>query len=217
MLNSIYDKTKEWENVAIVIIWLFQISAILGIISGFQEWFITKTPLNLLIFLLLTISLFPIRTTKSFLALGLFFFLGIFVEWCGVNYGLFFGNYWYGDNLGIKFQGVPLLIGVNWAILVFITACMGQAILKSWISIFIGALLMVLLDLFMELPAHEFDFWHWEQGHPPLQNFIAWFIVALIMHTIYFILKIKGNLRLSIHLFFAQLFFFILCYGYFKA
>lgn len=207
---------KEQETVAVVVIWLFQVSALVGIVAGFQEWFINKTPLNLLIFFFLLILLFPVREAKSIFALSLFFVLGIFVEWCGVNYGLFFGDYHYGENLGWKFQGVPYLIGVNWALLVFITARIGQWITRSWWSILIGAALMVLLDLFMELPAHEFDFWHWTGGHPPLQNFIAWFVVALIMHTVFYLLKITGSLRLSGHLYMAQLFFFIVCYVYFN-
>ena len=43
-------------------------------------------------------------------------------ESLGVNYGLIFGNYEYGNNLGFKFFGVPFLIGINWIILTAISA-----------------------------------------------------------------------------------------------
>ena len=37
------------EHYAIGILWLFQFSAIVGIVLGFQDWFIEKTPLNLIL------------------------------------------------------------------------------------------------------------------------------------------------------------------------
>ena len=34
-----------------------------------------------------------------------------------VSYGIIFGNYKYGEILGYKVLGVPLIIGINWCIL----------------------------------------------------------------------------------------------------
>ena len=39
-------------------------------------------------------------------------------EAIGVNTGLLFGTYEYGANLGFKIFGVPLIIGVNWTVLI---------------------------------------------------------------------------------------------------
>lgn len=37
-----------------------------------------------------------------------------------VSYGIIFGNYKYGEILGYKVLGVPLIIGINWCILTLI-------------------------------------------------------------------------------------------------
>jgi putative membrane protein len=46
---------------------------------------------------------------------------GFFIEVIGVNTGQIFGDYIYGTALGIKLWATPLLIGVNWLILVYST------------------------------------------------------------------------------------------------
>ena len=47
---------------------------------------------------------------RELLCIVLIFWTGIFVEFLGVNYGLLFGEYLYGRNLGPKLFGVPFLI-----------------------------------------------------------------------------------------------------------
>ena len=42
----------------------------------------------------------------------------------GANTGLIFGNYTYGNILGMKVLGVPLIIGLNWFIVMY---CAGVA------------------------------------------------------------------------------------------
>jgi putative membrane protein len=55
-------------NFGIFLIYLFHISAILGAIIGFEEWFITKTPLNLSLMLVILIWLFPIDSARKSMA-----------------------------------------------------------------------------------------------------------------------------------------------------
>ena len=52
-------------------------------------------------------------------------------EILGVNYGLIFGKYDYGDNLGLKLLGVPLLIGLNWVVLTFICGSISNHFIKN--------------------------------------------------------------------------------------
>ena len=49
------------------------------------------------------------------------FLIGMIAEILGVNFGIIFGEYEYLDNLGIKIFGVPIIIGVQWILLTFIT------------------------------------------------------------------------------------------------
>ncbi|MEM7485344.1 MAG: carotenoid biosynthesis protein [Bacteroidota bacterium] len=197
---------KLW--IAIGLIWLFHISGIIGISIGYQDWFLTKTPLNLFVCLILFIWLFPINSKKKIAATLLFFFMGMFSEWLGVNYSSLFGEYAYGSNFGPKLDGVPFLIGCLWALLAFITASMVEIFkIPRWVKLVVSALLMVTLDFLMEQSAPSFDFWDFE-GHIPIKNYVTWFILGFIMHVIIWKYKMYGNTILSYNLYVAQFLFF---------
>jgi len=201
---------NRYINLAIFIIWLFHISAIIGISLGYQHWFVSKTPLNLLVQFILLILCFAINTPKKWLVFVGCFFTGILIEAIGVQHSFVFGSYYYGENLGLKILNVPLLIGINWAILVFITAAISNKISNNFfIKTTLGAALMVGLDIFMERVASAFDFWHFTNGHPPLRNFVTWFLVAFLLHAIVQYFKLKGNVKFALHLYVAQLVFFV--------
>lgn len=196
----------------VFLIWLFHISGLLGIYFGDQDWFIVKSPLNLSVSLIIFIWLYPINTIKKISVFGIFFLLGMFAEWLGVNFGVLFGNYSYGENLGFKLSGVPYLIGTYWALLTFITAEIAKKLVANrWAKITTGSLLMVFLDFLMEKNAPAFDFWQFI-GVIPLENYITWFLIGFLMHLIFEKSKLEGNSQLSIHLYCAQVIFFSFFY-----
>ncbi len=136
-------------NIAIGTIWLFHISAMIGIAIGHQDWFVEKTPLNLCLSLFLFLIFFPINTLKKGVAFAIFCAGGIFAEWLGVEHQLLFGEYAYGHNFGPKLDGVPYLIGAYWAILTFVTASILDY--TKWhnaFKILLATVLMVILDFF---------------------------------------------------------------------
>ncbi len=203
------------EPLSIFTVWLFTISGIIGMSIGYYEWFIVKTPLNLLVLFGLLVINFPINDVKKIGIAILFFVAGFMVEWLGVRYGILFGVYTYGSNLGPKIDGVPLLIGVNWAMLTLASAAIAQHFLtKKWFRAAFGALLMVSLDFFIEPAAPLFDFWTWDLGYAPLQNFVAWYIISFLLHLIYTNTNIKGEFRFSLHVFLAQFVFFLYFFFY---
>ncbi|MGB6151055.1 MAG: carotenoid biosynthesis protein [Pricia sp.] len=207
------DITVKQIYIAAGIIWLFHISALIGITLGYVDWFIEKTPLNLCICLILFIWVYPIRTTKHLLAFLIFFSGGMLAEWIGVKYGLLFGTYEYGGNFGPKVDGVPYLIGAYWALLTFITASISEFIAKSVaVKIVIAATLMTFLDYFMEHSATRFDFWEFKGGLAPIENYITWFVLALLFQGILRYLKTSGNRFFALHLYAAQLIFFVYLY-----
>ena len=109
-------------NFAIGVIWLFHLSAMVGVTIGEVDWFIQKTPINLMLQSILLFLVFPIAKKYSFGLFVLMFCIGYGVEYIGVKYGIPFGEYSYGNNLGPKLGDVPLLSGTNWALLVFVTS-----------------------------------------------------------------------------------------------
>ena len=205
--------TINKQNISIFIIWLFSISAIIGIYFGYINWFIPKTPLNLLLGTGLLFWNLPINSLRKIAVWVIAFSVGMTIEIVGVQTGEIFGTYYYGENLGLKFMGVPFLIGVNWAVLSFITAAISSRLTKDFSrSIMIGTSFMLGLDFLLEPLAGIFDFWHFEGGIVPIQNYVAWFVTSfflqfLIRKTIYF-----DKPYFSTHLFLTQIIFFGSCY-----
>ena len=195
--------------ISIFIIWLFNISGILGILSSYSSCFLGYTFLNLLIYVVLITWNIEHIFKKFLVAFSIPFFIGFLTEYLGVNYGLLFGTYSYGDNLGFKIWGVPLMICVNWALLTFITADLSRIIHENIIvRSFLGGLLMMILDVIMEVSAPRFDYWQFENNTIPLKNYIAWFIIGSVAHFFYNQITLKTNMKLSIHIFVAITFFF---------
>lgn len=212
---AIFTNKFNTRTYSIFLIWLFPLSAIIGISLGHYDWFISKTPLNLLIVLLLLIINFPINTISKIAATVIFIVSSLLVEWVGVKFGFLFGAYQYGQNLGIKVDGVPLLIGVNWAVLILVTGAIADKFVKpTFLKILLGALLMLLIDIFIEKSAPPFDFWVFELGYAPIRNYVGWFVVSIVLHFVYRLLNTKGDFTFSCHLYVAQLLFFIYFYGF---
>ncbi len=194
---------------SIFIIWLFAISGIIGVSSGAQDWFLSLTPLNLLLSLGMVLWHIKGYNYKVIIGLAIPFFLGFIAEALGVNFGLIFGTYIYGENLGYKVFGVPLMICVNWTLLTATTADVAKYISKnSVISALIGAALMTGLDFILEVSAPRFDFWEFENGVVPIQNYIGWFVTAFIAHLGYQSFKVKTNTIISWHVLISIILFF---------
>ena len=121
------------------------------------------------------------RNWKFYGSLILIALIGFFLEVLGVKTGLIFGSYSYGKSLGLKALSVPILIGINWAILLYCTAQFSR-IKNQILNALFGAFMMVFLDFFIEQNAARFDFWYWKNNIIPLQNYIAWFIISFALN-----------------------------------
>jgi putative membrane protein len=115
------------------------------------------------------------------------FLVTLFLEIVGVATSLVFGAYTYGNTLGLKLLGVPLLIGINWTIIILgIADVVRQKVTNNALAALITASLTVLFDYVMEPVAIAFDYWNWTAGPIPLQNYIAWFVIAFLFSYLYF-------------------------------
>lgn len=195
-------------QIAITVLWLFHVSALIGILLGYDQWFVTKTPLNLLLCAMaIVVCIFEHKRLIAALAIPLV--LGLVAEWIGVHTGLPFGVYSYGDNLGPKVAGVPLLIGVNWAILTFATAGIASEwATNRWSRAALGAVLMTALDIWMEPVAPLFDFWTFDGGQAPLLNYGGWLLVSFVIQLLYIPFEVHCARSLRWHLYALFLLFF---------
>ena len=198
------------KYVSVFVIWLFHISGFIGIAFGNRELFAAFTPINLFISFYLLFSNqieFSNRNLMSCLAI---FLIGMVAEILGVNYGFIFGEYIYLENLGYKIFGVPVLIGVQWILLTFITGSFSSHLfqknkLKSIIS---GVLIMILLDLLIEPIAPKLGFWVFSSSVAPFQNYLGWFIIAFFCQIAFQFGINKKEKTFSFHLLIINFLFF---------
>ena len=197
------------SKISVFIIWLFHLCGMVGISYGNKDFFLAFTPINLFIsFVLLFVNQKQLES-KELKSAFLIFFIGMVSEILGVNYGLIFGDYVYLDNLGVKILGVPVLIGVNWIILTFITGSLSSFIFKNkYVSIFMGAILMIGLDLLIEPVAPLLGFWIFDLQKVPLQNYLGWFVIGMITQALFQFKIAEKELTFSTHLLIINAIFF---------
>lgn len=180
-MSTTLHQNKRLKKFGILWIVLVHFFGILGVYF-FSDWFLPATPLVILssaIIVLLRYERFRESRVVAFLLIAV---VSFFVELYGVKMGNLFGVYTYGENLGPKVCGVPLIIGVNWAALIMVT----QQLTTNYIGIegrFLSSLsvatLMTAFDFLLEVLAPTFDFWSFtDLNYAPPQNFIAWFVVS---------------------------------------
>jgi putative membrane protein len=152
------------------------------------------------------------KNIYNYLYLFFLFFVGFFIEVIGAKTGAIFGWYKYGNNLGIKWMDVPILMGVNWMSLTYGAAMLGYLISgKMFWQWFWAALFMVLIDVFIEPMACKLDFWCWNNFTlPPPQNFAAWFIISYLLSIPFRLLKHNHETRFAAIYFIIQTLFFML-------
>lgn len=177
---------KELRFFSIFTVWLINISGFFGILSDQKEFFLSSSPyvLTLTLFLLIVNN----SINKKFLIrLFLIFSLGFTVEIIGVNFSIFFGEYKYGNNLGIKIFDVPIVIGFNWVLLIILTGNFAHKIFPKSIilRVLTGSIMMILLDLLIEVSAPKLDYWEFTVNPVPLSNYLWWFIFSILFHFIY--------------------------------
>jgi putative membrane protein len=186
-LTSIFKRYLDWILIAIALV--FYTVGTIGILDeNNRHWFLGLTPFNLILsFLILLTASNPNR--KSLIAvLCVSLFTGLTVEWIGVHTGLLFGNYYYGNNLGYKYFEVPLVIGLNWGLLVVCSGSIAKRFKFGTINtVILGAALMTGLDYLIEPVALKSDFWHWQNEQIPAYNFVCWFLVSLPLQWLNYI------------------------------
>ena len=144
----------------------------------------------------LTLYLYRIKPIKiEWIIIFLVYLITFFSEWIGVNYGWLFGSYEYGDSLGFKIDGVPIIMGANWLLLGLVCRDIVKKIITNhWLIIILSALLMVLIDTLIEPLSNRLDFWTWKNNIIPFSNYKDWFLIALLNQYIFSFLKFKKDM-----------------------
>jgi putative membrane protein len=225
--NLLLHITKIQIATAIAI--LFHFFGVIGILFWDKNFFIGNTPLNLLLMLGLLWWTQENRNFSFILFAAIAMFTGYVVEVIGVNTGMLFGNYYYGNVMGLKWKNVPLLIGANWWITIYCCGIFVHTLLdkivhrlhhekgalvpklKALSVIVDGATLAVAFDWLMEPVAVKLGFWFWKgDGNIPLYNYVCWFIISAILLSFFHFSAFPKRNKFAIHLLLIQAMFFLL-------
>ncbi|WP_462318509.1 carotenoid biosynthesis protein [Marinilabilia sp.] len=156
--------------------------------------------------------LFHKKWNLAFIASSVFVLLGgFFIEAIGVSTGIIFGEYQYGEALGPKIMHTPLLIGLNWWMLIYVIWQMVQKVTTDTFNqLILGASLMTGYDIFLEPVAMATDMWGWQGDIVPVQNYLAWFIISFIFFATFKLSKNRYNNPVAERLIVTQIAFFVL-------
>lgn len=216
-------------QVATAVAILFHTIGLVGILFFDKNFFIKTTAANLLLMFILLIYTQQ-RPYKHFIVLLLICFaIGIVVEITGTHTTALFGKYRYGNVLGPTIQGVPLIIGINWFIVIY---CCGITIqtmlskvldklteqtgaprpsLKAMSIIVDGATLAVMFDWLMEPVAVKLGYWQWlGNGEIPFYNYFCWFIISVLLLIVFQFAQFPKQNKFAVNLLLIQAMFFLL-------
>lgn len=203
------------ENKAIAVLVILYSVGIGATLIGY-EGILRLTPINLLVSLGIMLWFHPYFERRFVLYAGIVFFSSFIIEWAGVRTGKIFGQYFYGENLGLKIFDVPLVIGVNWLMLSYSSMHVVHKLIGKFslpnpelLHAFLGAILMVMVDVLIEPVCGRMDFWYWKNQLPPINNYTAWFSFALAFNFMYAKFQLPRGNRVALWLFGLQIVFFM--------
>jgi putative membrane protein len=207
-----FEKVGKYKELLLLgILLIFYAVGTVGILSDQRDWFLSLSPFNLLLsFVCLLLSYKRLSFSLGitiFIAAG----IGFLAELIGVHTGFLFGDYWYGENLGTKLFEVPLIIGVNWAMLSLIsTAFFLNSKQSIWVKALFSTSVMTALDVIMEPVAMQSDFWQWAGGQIPIYNYVCWWVIGYLVHLILYKHRLHEQNKVSVGLFFILILFFLI-------
>lgn len=211
-LRAVHNKTLITKTrVGVAILVLFHLVGIIGLTSDqYTILFAQLTPLHLILSATILFYFHKTWSYSFFLFVFITFNVGFFVEVLGIQTGSIFGQYSYSSVLGPKVFDTPLIIGINWLMLVYATGIIGNYIGgRKFIKALIATILMVLLDYFIEPIAIKLNFWQWESNNVPVQNYIAWGLISFVLLYIFYLSPFKKYNPIALSFYIIQLLFFL--------
>lgn len=187
-------KAKKNLYFDIIFISVVYLAGIIGI-HFLESAFFLKTSFVSILIPLFLFCYRSVRGVRDYILFFIIFLIGYFAEYLGVNHQILFGQYAYGETLGIKLYGVSLIIGLNWLLLAVTTRAVVTRFIKNdWFIVLLASLLMVGIDYVIEPVAPTLDFWRFEDNPVPFSNYRDWFFVAVFMQYILSFRELKSTM-----------------------
>ncbi len=199
------------ERVVKIVVVIWYLVGIAGfLIQPLRPLFQMLTPFGMLMAAVLLLYFHEPKNIKAWLIFAGIALAGFFAELIGVNTQQLFGHYEYGNSLGLKLWNTPLIIGINWLVLIYCISAIFRPIRDNWYFPLVGAAAMVAFDWIMEPVAMATGMWNWIGQEIPLKNYTDWFLISGFLFLMIRILKLEINNRIASQLFVMQFAFFLL-------
>lgn len=201
--------SERWIRIILLILYI--VGAVGMLMPSTRTSFVQLSALNLAISFAGLIASRKTNRTTFLVFLSIAFVIGITVELIGVHTSYLFGSYYYGNSLGWKWYGVPVIIGLNWGILTVTSAAVIHRLqFNKHIEAILSAILMVVFDYILEPVAIKLDYWQWTEGEIPVFNFICWMGVSYLLQWIYQRMRLAEVNKVAESLFLMMFIFFTL-------
>ena len=201
-------------NTAISVLTILYIVGIAGFLFKIHPDFPRLTPINLVVSLGIGLYFHPNWSAKFIVWCLITMLVGFFIEVAGVNTGLIFGQYKYGESLGFKYLDTPLSMSINWILTAYSASALVSLATKDtthwFIKSLLAAALMTSLDSFIEPVAPRIGMWTWENGIVPFQNYIGWFCTSLPIQMLFFFFIRSAKNKVAVAVLILQFIFFLL-------
>lgn len=166
-------------------------------------------PVLLITFLYIVYTLRKEIKPKVITVFLISYLLTFIVEAVGVATGSIFGEYTYGTVLGIQLFKTPLLIGLLWVFVVWGSYQLNEYFVKNkHLRVLFTGITVILFDILLEPVAITLGYWSWSGGGIPLQNYLAWGIIGIIVASLFAYTNIKIKNKVLSYFFVIQFIFF---------
>ena len=210
---------------SIFLLLLIHVAGGIGMIYFDTSFFAKTTPINLLLMFTLILLNQEGLNKGFYIGILITFLIGLGTEIIGVNTGLIFGTYTYGDILGFKLMRVPVLISLNWFAVVYSSYVTASLILQFLgydisnssviklqsllVQCLLAASIATFFDWLMEPAAVQLGFWVWDNEIIPLFNFVSWFGISFFISVVFACFRLSSSNRFSPILLVVQSIFFL--------
>ncbi|MCB0794160.1 MAG: carotenoid biosynthesis protein [Flavobacteriales bacterium] len=202
------DRLSRVQRLGLLVL-LLHLIGIIGAMTELCPLIVPLTPVHLLVTTVLLLA-GAILDRWSIAVVLVVVLLGFAVEVAGVHTGRIFGSYAYGEVLGPKLFEVPVVIGLNWTLLVVaIGGSVERLQLPVMVKVLIATTAIVGLDVLIEPVAIAMDFWSWEGAIVPMQNYLGWAVVSSAFFLLFFRTPMDRHFPMAPWVLAAQLMFFV--------
>ena len=210
-MKDIVIKIQSYYSQIAVFFVVFYLVGITGTLLPVSFHLFTKLiPFALLLSAIGLILFHSDLNKKSMIIFAIIYITGFVTELIGVNTGAIFGSYYYGNSLGLSLWNTPLIIGLNWLLLVYLTSSiLEKTNFHVLLKVLTAALLMVVYDIIIEQVAPLLDMWYWEKNKVPFQNYAAWLIIAILFQSLIKRFKVNTTNKLASVILICQTVFFL--------